>query len=170
MAGIEALTFYTPGFYLDLESLAQERGEDPQKYSVGLGQMRMSVPPPDEDIVTMGANAASRALEGVDRDSIDTLMFATESGIDQSKAAAIYVHQLLDLPQSCKAFEIKQACCGSTAALQMAQALVMQKPKKRVLIVASDTARYGIGTAGEPTQGAGAIAMVVSKHTNLDGV
>lgn len=167
MPGIEALAFYTPGFYLDLESLAHERREDPQKYAVGLGQYRMSVLPPDEDVVTMGANAAARALQGVDRDSIDTLMFATESGVDQSKAAAIYVHQLLGLPQSCKAFEIKQACCGSTAALQMAQALVLQKPNKRVLIVASDVARYGMGSPGEPTQGAGAIAMVVSTTPKL---
>jgi hydroxymethylglutaryl-CoA synthase len=162
MIGIETLAFYTPGYYLDLTTLAEERGVDPGKFLRGIGQERMGVLPPDEDVVTMGAHAAHHALEGVDVSSIDTLMFATESGVDQSKAAAIYVHQLLGLPSTCKAFEIKQACCGSTAALQMALALVHQNPRKRVLVVASDVARYGFGSAGEPTQGAGAVAMVIS--------
>ncbi len=31
-------------------------------------------------------------------------------------------------------------------------------------MICSDIARYGIGTAGEPTQGAGAVAMVVSEN------
>ena len=115
----------------------------------------------------MGAHAAREALRSVDRSSIDTLMFATESGVDQSKAAAIYVHQLLELPSTCKAFEIKQACCGSTAALHMALALVHQNPQKRVVIIASDVARYGFGTSGEPTQGAGAVAMVISATPRL---
>lgn len=167
MIGLETLAFYTPGFYLDLNTLAEARGVDPGKYLRGIGQERMGVLPPDEDVVTMGAHAAHYALEGVDLSSIDTLMFATESGVDQSKAAAIYVHQLLGLPSSCKAFEIKQACCGSTAALQMALALVHQAPRKRVLIVASDVARYGIGSSGEPTQGAGAVAMVVSSTPRI---
>lgn len=167
MVGIETLSFYTPGYALDLRTLAKTRGVEPNKYLIGLGQKRMAVLPPDEDVVTMGANAAHQALADVDPTSIDSLMFATESGIDQSKAAAIYVHQLLDLPTSCKAFEIKQACCGSTAALQMALALVHQNPAKRVLIVASDVARYGLETPGEPTQGSGAIAMVISSTPKL---
>jgi hydroxymethylglutaryl-CoA synthase len=166
-AGLETLTFYAPHYYLDLKELARERGVDPDKYTVGIAQEKMAVPAPDEDVVTMGANAAARALRGVNPSDIDTLMFATESGVDQSKAAAIYVHSLLGLPSTTKAFELKQACCSSTAGLQMALALVAQKPHKKVLLVASDIARYGLGTAGEPTQGAGAVAMVISSRPKL---
>ena len=165
--GIESIGLYVPRYYVGLDDLARARGTDPQKYLTGLGQEKMGVPPPDEDVVTMGTNAAYDALNGVDIKSIDTLMFATESGIDQSKAAAIYVHHLLGLPSHCKSFEIKQACCGSTAALQMAMAFVAQKPDRKVLIVASDIARYGLGAAGEPTQGAGAIALVISAQPRI---
>lgn len=165
--GIESIGLYVPRYYVRLDELARARGTDPQKYLTGLGQEKMGVPPPDEDVVTMGANAAYDALQGIDPQTIDTLMFATESGIDQSKAAAIYVHHLLGLPSRCKSFEIKQACCGSTAALQMAMAFVAQKPDRKVLIVASDIARYGLGTAGEPTQGAGAIALVISAQPRI---
>ena len=165
--GIESLSLYTPGYYLDLALLADERGVAHGKYVDGIGQERMAVPAPDEDVVTMGANAARQALEGIDRNQIDTLIFATESGIDQSKAAGIYVHSLLDLPSRCRTFEVKQACCSSTAALQMALASVAMKPKRKALIIAADVARYGFDSAGEPTQGAGAVAMVISSDPKL---
>lgn len=166
-AGIEAMGLYTPRHVLDLRTLAASRGIAAEKFTEGLGQSWMAVPSPDEDVVTMAANAALTALEGVDRGKIDTLIFATESGIDQSKAAAIYVHSLLGLPSRCRTFEVKQACCSSTAALQMALSHVLLRPESKALIVASDIARYGIGTPGEPTQGAGAIAMVVSANPRV---
>lgn len=165
--GIESIGLYVPRYFVSLDDLAHARGVDPMKFSVGIGQEQMAVPPPDEDVVTMGASAAHEALRDVDTSRIDTLIFATESGVDQSKAAAIYVHHLLQLPRRCKSFEVKQACCGSTAALQMAMAMVAQKPDRKVLIVAADVARYGLGTAGEPTQGAGALALVISAQPRI---
>ncbi|MGD9875038.1 MAG: hydroxymethylglutaryl-CoA synthase [Kiritimatiellia bacterium] len=166
-AGIDKISFYVPDQFLDLKTLAAARGVDPNKFYTGIGQERMAVPSPDEDVVTMGANAAFHALQGVDSSSLDMLIFATESGIDQSKAAGVYVHQLLGLPSSCKAFEVKQACSGGTAGLLMALALVNQRPDKKVLLVCADVARYGLGTPGEPTQGAGACAMVISANPRI---
>ena len=63
--------------------------------------------------------------------------------------------------------ELKQACYSGTAAVQFASALVEQRPDRRVLIIASDIARYGLGTPGEPTQGCGAVAMIVSAEPRL---
>ena len=83
-AGIESLGFYVPHYFLDLASLAELRGIDRDKFYVGIGQERMAIPAPDEDVVTMAANASTRALRNVDCDAIDTVIFATESGIDQS--------------------------------------------------------------------------------------
>ena len=62
--GIESISFHAPKHYLDLCDLARERGVDPEKYRTGLGQEKMAVPSPDEDVVTMGANAAACALPG----------------------------------------------------------------------------------------------------------
>ena len=86
--GIHDLAVATAGFVLELDDLAVAAGVDPAKYRLGLGQEQMSVPGPDEDVVTMAAAAAAPivARHGVDR--IRTLFFATESGIDQSKAVA----------------------------------------------------------------------------------
>ena len=165
--GIDALHFYTPRYALDLRLLARERAVDPQKYLVGLGQEWMSVAPPDEDIVTMAATAASSAMRRVDPNSIAMVLFATESGIDHSKAAGIWVHHLLGLPCTCRIVEVKQACYSGVCALQLALPYLRQHPDKKVLLLASDIARYGLKTPGEPTQGAAACAVVLSASPRL---
>ncbi len=166
--GIESIGIYTARYVIDLGVLADARGVDPAKYYVGLGQEMMSIAPLNEDVVTLGANAARLALEKVAaREAIGTVIFATETGVDQSKAAGIYLHNLLGLGCNCRVVELKQACYSSTAALQFAAALVARQPEHKVLVVAADIARYGLGTAGEPTQGCGAVAMVVSSEPKL---
>lgn len=165
--GIDALSFYTPGYVLDLSVLAAVRGVDKDKFPVGLGQERMAVAPPDEDVVTLGASAAAPLIQRDGTDGLELLIFATESGVDQSKAAALFVHGLLELPGNCRAIEIKEACYAGTAGLQLAAAWVAQHPGKRAMIIASDIARYELGSPGEPTQGAGAVAMIVSGNPRL---
>ena len=126
--GIDLISFYTPQYFLDLKTLAGARGVDPNKFYNGIGQEKMGLPPPDEDIVTMAASAALPILEKIDRNDVELLMFGTESGIDQSKAAAMFAHGLLKLPTRCRAFELKEACYAATAGLQMAIAWVLRHP------------------------------------------
>ncbi len=165
--GIDTLAIYTSQYALQLATLAEARGIDAEKYHTGLGQFSMSVPPPGEDIVTMAANAAKQALQDIDLTHIELLLFATESGIDQSKAAGIFVHHLLGLEARCRVVELKQACYSATAALQLALPFLRENPNKKVLLIASDIARYGLNTAGESSQGAGAIAMVLSANPRI---
>lgn len=165
--GIDTLAIYTSRYALELATLAQARGIETDKYHVGLGQYVMSVPPPGEDIVTMAANAGRQALRDINTDDIEMLLFATESGIDQSKAAGIYVHALLGLPARCRVVELKQACYGGTAGLQLALPYLRENQNKKVLLIASDIARYGLNTPGESSQGAGAVAMVLSANPRI---
>lgn len=165
--GIDSLAIYTSRYALDLGTLALARGIDPNKYYIGLGQQMMAVPPPGEDIITMAANAAQQALTGIDIHHIEMLLFATESAVDLSKAAGIYVHDLLGLPSRCRTIELKQACYSGTAAIQLALPYLRENPDKKVLLIASDIARYGLKTAGESSQGAGAIAMVLSANPRI---
>jgi hydroxymethylglutaryl-CoA synthase len=165
--GIDTLSFYTSHCSLDLGCLAKARGIDIDKYYIGLGQQKMSVAPPDEDIVTMAASAALRAIHTIDPNAIEMLLFATESGIDQSKAAGIYVHDLLGLPERCRVIELKQACYSATIALQLALSFLRQYPEKKVLLIASDISRYGLNTPGESSQGCGAVAMVLSANPRI---
>ena len=66
-----------------------------------------------------------------------------------------------------RSFEIKEACYGATAALDYAKLHIEKYPDSKVLVIASDIAKYGINTPGEPTQGAGAIAMLISKDPRI---
>ncbi len=167
MIGIEKISFYIPEQYLDLAVLADRKNIDRAKFSKGIGQEKIAIPAHDEDIVTMAAEAAHPIIESCDYESIDTILFATETAIDQSKSAGIYVHRLLGLPSQCRNVELKQACYGATAALQMACGYVARKPNKKVLIIASDISRYDIDTPGEATQGAGAVAMLISTNPKI---
>ena len=165
--GIDTIAFFTSHYAFDLSSLAKARGIDENKFHIGLGQHRMGVAAPGEDIVTLAANAALHAVQNIDPDTIEMLLFATESGIDQSKAAGIYVHHLLQLPERCRVIELKQACYSATFALQLALSFLRQYPEKKVLLIASDVARYGLNTPGESSQGCGAIAMILSANPRI---
>jgi hydroxymethylglutaryl-CoA synthase len=165
--GIDRISFYTAQYFLDLKTLATERAADPEKFYTGIGQEKMGIPPPDEDIVTMAAGAAFRLKEQGELEGVETLLFATESGIDQSKAAGLFVHRLLGLPERCRVVELKQACYSATAALRMAMGLVTMRPQSKVLVMAADIARYPLGSPGESTQGCGAVAFTVTTNPRL---
>jgi hydroxymethylglutaryl-CoA synthase len=160
--GIDRISFYTTRYCLDLKDLADARGVDWKKYAVGIGQETMGIPPPDEDIITMAASAAKPIIDEVGSDGIELLLFATESSIDQSKAAGLFLHGLLNLPSRCRVVELKQACYSGTIALRMAAQAVAASPSTKALVIASDVARYDLGSPGEPTQGCGAVAMLVT--------
>ncbi len=165
--GIDVIKFYTARYYLEANDLAQSRDVDSGKYFKGLGIKKISVMPPDEDIITMAANAGKEVLRYVDINKVDMLLFATESGVDQSKSSGMWVHKLLNLPETCRVVELKQACYSATAAIRMAFAMVYQNPESKIMVIASDNARYELNSPGEPTQGCGAVAMIISTNPRV---
>lgn len=165
--GIDAIGFYTPHYYVDLVKLAKARGDDPDKYTIGIGQDQMAVAPATQDIISMAANAVD-ALPSARLDGrLGMVIVASESGVDESKAAAITVARLTGLNPWVRAFDIKEACYGATAGLLMARDYVAAHPTKTALVIASDIARYGLASGGEVTQGAGAVAMVISAQPRV---
>lgn len=162
--GIDVLRFSTTSFCLTLDELAKARGVDVAQFHRTTGQESMSIPAPDQDIVTMGTEAAQAVLQHCSPSEIGMLLLATETGVDQATAGGVFIHQLLGLPAQCRVVEYKQACYSGTAALTTALDWVKLNPNKKVLVIASDIARYATKSSGEPTQGAGAIAMLVSTH------
>ena len=165
--GIDKIGFATSQYVLKLQDLAEARGTDPNKYSKGLLLNEISIAPMTEDIVTLAASASNSILTEQEKEEIDMVIVATESGIDQSKAAAVFVHGLLGIQPFARSFEVKEACYGATAALHYAKLHVENSPKSKVLVIASDIAKYGVGTPGEPTQGAGSVAMLITQNPRI---
>lgn len=150
-----------------MKDLAIARGIDPNKFTIGIGQSQQAVPPNHQDIVTLGAQAALPLLPYIDNSRLKMVIVGTESGVDASKSSALYIHRLLDLSPWVRCVEVKEACYGGTAALMMARDYVLTHPSAQVLVIAADIARYGVGTPGEVTQGAGAVAMLVSENPHV---
>ena len=165
--GIDRISFYTSNYFVDLKTIAAARAVDSNKYYDGIGQEKMGIPPPDEDVVTLAASASYPLMQEDELGEVELLLFATESGIDYSKAAGIYVHGLLEMNPRCRTVELKQACYSGTAGVQFAIGFVARHPDKKALVIASDIARYELGSPGEATQGCGAVAMLVSANPRL---
>jgi polyketide biosynthesis 3-hydroxy-3-methylglutaryl-CoA synthase-like enzyme PksG len=170
--GIESIDFYGGRLYLDIRQLFEARGLDLRRFD-NLMLQRKAIALSCEDPVTLAVNAARGLLERMnplERDRIELLIVATESGLDFGKSLGTYVHDYLRLPRTCRLFEVKQACYGGTAALQMAASFVAAQasPGARALVIATDLAKAAIrGSYVEPSQGAGAVAMLVSDRPDI---
>ncbi|CAM3695904.1 hydroxymethylglutaryl-CoA synthase [Erysipelothrix urinaevulpis] len=165
--GIDKIGFYIPKYYIDMRELATMRGIDPDKFTYGLGQDEMSVPPLTQDMISLATNAAYNTISEQDLNDIDLVILATETGSDFSKSGSTSIVSLLGINPKSRCIEIKQACYSATAALQFAKNHLQSNDDKKVLIIASDISRYGLDTSGEATQGAGAVAMLITKDPSL---
>lgn len=166
-AGIDLIHFATSDFYLGLDTFAQEKQIDVDKFYIGIGQEKMSIAPPDEDVVTLSAKACEPILEQIDPKKISAILFATESGVDQSKSAGVFLHGLLNLSKHCRVIELKHACYAGAAGVQMATAMVRANPQEQILVIAADIAKYDVDTSGEATQGCGAVAMLIKEAPRI---
>ena len=166
--GIEDLGVYAGRAAIDVAMLAEARGLNQARFA-NLLMRRKSLCAPWEDAVSFAVNAAKpvvEALSPAQRDAIELLVVATESGLDWGKSAATYVHAHLDLPRTCRLFEVKQACYGGTAALQMAIGAIAlsPNPEARALVIATDLGRPVPHSYAEPSQGSAAVALLVSRN------
>lgn len=165
--GIDQIGYFIPNKYVDMVNLAHARNQDPNKFLIGIGQKRMSVADPTQDAVSMGINATLRYINKIDKSKVGLLIFGTESSVDQSKSGSLFVKSALKLDPTVRAFEVKEACFGLTAGVMIAQDFVRLHPDQTAIVIGSDIARYGINTAGEVTQGAGSVSLLISSNPRI---
>ncbi|WP_323675493.1 hydroxymethylglutaryl-CoA synthase [Halorubellus sp. PRR65] len=175
--GIDAVELWTGNLKLDLaETFAPEKGDDPEKYTKGLGLRASSFPDSYEDIVTMGANAAKRLMDrkGLEPEDVGRIDVATESSFDNSKPISTYIAGCLeqvydgDFHHANKG-ERKFACIAGTQSIDDAYNWIRagRNRGRKAIVVATDTALYARGDAGEATQGAGAVALLIDEDPDL---
>lgn len=170
--GIEAIDVYVGRTSVGVRELFLARDLDQRRFE-NLMMRRKSVGLPCEDAVTNAVNAAKPLVDALapdEREMVELVIVGTESGVDFGKPISTYVHEALGLPRRCRSFEVKHACYGGTAALQMAAAFVGTHPDPEVkaLVIAADAAMAAArGTYWEPSQGAGAVAMLVSRRPDV---
>ncbi|MGM0590216.1 MAG: hydroxymethylglutaryl-CoA synthase [Halobacteriota archaeon] len=175
--GIDAVEIWTGKLKLDLPgTFAPVKGEDPEKYTKGLGLEFSSFPDVYEDIVTMGANAARRLMDrkGLVPEDIGRIDVATESSFDNSKPVSTYIAGCLEQVYDgnfhhANKGERKFACVAGTQSIDDAYNWIKagRNRGRSALVIATDTALYERGDPGEATQGAGAVAMLISEDPSL---
>ncbi len=177
-AGLSGLSLYLPRPRVDLRALAEWTGADPSKLVAVVGDA-FRLPGPDEDVYTMAAAATLRLIDahGIDPATIGMIALGTESSTDNAVGAVI-VRGMVDdalihagrspLPRAIEVPEVKHACLGGMYALKSAIRYVQTDGDDKVaIVIAADIAQYERGTSGEPTQGAGAVAMLVEPRARL---
>lgn len=165
--GIDFISFYIPQFFLKTKSFAIDLGDS--NLIQKTGQYENACIDEEEDIVTMGISASLNIFNDLDEEyinTIDYLIFATESAFDLSKSAGLFCKDILKLKKNCNTFEIKQACYSGTAALIFAMNYINSFPDKRVLIITSDISKYQ-EVGAQITQGAAAAAFIISKDPKI---
>lgn len=169
--GIEQMSIDPGVASVEVRELATRRNLDQRRFD-NLLLNRKSVAVPGEDPVTFAVNAARPILNCMDdaeKNRIELLLVATESGIDFGKSISTYVHHHLGLGRNVRQMEIKHACYGGTGALQLASGWIagQASPGAKALVICTDVARTEAGSYAEPSQGNAGIAMLVSASPKL---
>jgi hydroxymethylglutaryl-CoA synthase len=175
--GIDDFATYIPKLYLDTEEFAQARGIDPGKITKGLGIEKMSIPDTHEDAATMAAMAALRVMKknNLNPKDIDFIHVATETGPDAAKPISSYVQGMLEQVYGARCLdhigapETKFACVGATYALidRLAYIASGWNKRKYAIVIATDISKYELHSSGESTQGAAAVALLLSENPRL---
>lgn len=178
--GIEAIGFQPASLKLDLTKVfAKKRGEEPEKYTKGLGLKEISLPDTDEDIVTLGASAALDVIdnENLSLSEIGRIDVATESSFDRSKPVSSYIAGCIedytgDNFENVNTGERKFACIAGTQAINDALNWIQSEVNhgRKALVIATDTAFYERGGSGEATQGAGAVALLIDENPSITSI
>jgi len=169
--GILALEVYFPASYITQTSLEEHYGVSPGKYTLGLGQIGLSVLSGDvEDINSICLTVVHSLLEKYDIDPNDVgrLEVGTETLIDKSKSTKTLLMQLFPNNPDIEGATVVNACYGGTAALLNAFAWVESSAwdGRYAIVVSADIAAYAPGPA-RPTSGCGAVAILVGRDAPL---
>ncbi|HEX7326867.1 MAG TPA: hypothetical protein VF292_16175 [Rhodanobacteraceae bacterium] len=176
--GISGMAVWLPPYRVELDRWCEWTGNDPAKLHAVVGRaFRMAGP--DQNVYTLAANAVLRLLAQYDVDPgrVGYLALGTESSVDNA-AGAVIVRGLVDaalvaegkptLARACEVPEFKHACLGGVYALKGGlRYLACDGRDRQAIVVSADMAEYARGSSGEPTQGAGAVAMLLEATPRL---
>src|ERR671916_551330 len=179
IVGIDDLAMYIPKLYIDYKDFAEARGISPQKLEYGIGIKKMAIADTNQDSACMAANACMKLMQKnhLHPEDIGRLYVATESSLDESKAMNSFVIGMLEQIYGEGSFEhaggieCKFACVSGSYALYDNANWIRADVNngKAAIVVVSDIAKYDIGSTGEYTQGAGAVALLVKETPLVNG-
>ena len=155
MVGITSYGAYIPMLRLPLGAIAGGG----RKAAGGSGEK--AVANFDEDSVTMAVAAATNCLEGIDRATVDGVLFASTSYAYKEKQAASIIAKALDLRREVVTADFGDSLRAGTTALRAAVDAVKAGSARAVLVIASDCRIAAPRSALERNLGDGAAAFLI---------
>ena len=177
--GIDAIDFYVPPIGLKISDLAIARNIEPAKLEKGLGLKSMALMDVDEDAASMAANALYKLIanNNIDPKSVGRIYLGTESALDAAKPTATYAVGMVEEKlakqhglrcfKNCDVVDMTFACVGAVDALENCIDWIKSNSERKAIVIASDVAKYELASTGEYTQGAGAVAMLISSNPSI---
>src|SRR5205823_2564116 len=151
MVGVSSYGAYIPMLRLSLAAIAGGKPGAPEK----------AVANWDEDGLSMAVAAAIACLEGVDRTTVDGVLFASTSYAFKEKQGAAIVAKALDLRRDVVTADLGDSLRAGTTALRAAVDSIKAGSAKRVLVVAGDTRLAAPRSPLEANLGDGAAAFLL---------
>ena len=177
--GIDAISYYVPSIYLSIEELSKNRNLNYAKLRNGLGLEKMAIADSNEDPSSFAANALIDLFEknSLNPQDIGRIYMGTESALDASKPSATYATEMVERfltkkfgersLKNCDVTDMTFACIGGVDALQNTMDWISRNPGKKAIVVTSDLSKYELNSTGEYTQGAGAVALLISENPSI---
>ena len=177
--GIDAIDYYIPNLFVDMQDLSLARDIPYEKLSQGLGLKKMSIPDSNEDTASLAANALLNLItkNKINPSDIGRIYLGTETGLDSSKPISSYVIEIVeDLLsdkfgsrsfKNCDIVDLTFACIGGVDALENCIDWVKGGSKRKAIVIATDIAKYHLGSTGEYTQGAGALSLLITENPKM---
>lgn len=170
--GILAIECYFPLQYVDQEKLEIFDNVSSGKYTIGLGQSKMSFCLDNEDINSICLTVLNNLMEkySIDPHEVGRLEVGTETLIDKSKSVKSVLMSLFEKSGNTdiEGVDSVNACYGGTAALFNAINWIESSywDGRYAIVVMGDIALYSKGNA-RPTGGAGAIAFLIGPNAAI---
>ena len=173
--GIDSISFDVAKLHLPIKTLAKARNIEPEKLEKGLGLLKMTLADSHQDTVVFGANALTKLIQdnNIDLNEVARIYVGTESSIDSSKPTSSFLIALMEqkfgenILSECDVVDFTFACIGGVDAMQNCIDYVKLNPTKKAIVVTTDLAKYDLNSTGEYTQGAGAVAMLITSNPRI---
>jgi 3-oxoacyl-[acyl-carrier-protein] synthase-3 len=172
-SSLTGIAGYRPGKPVTNDMLAPRTTVTPEWIVERTGIQSRYHAAPDEDIVTMAAEAGRKAIAMADVDTgeVDLLILATATRRKRMPGGAPQVATMIGLPVA-GAFDLNAVCAGFTYALAMASNAVRTGDARHVLVVGAERTSEWINPATPDTfvifgDGAGAAVVSRSEANNI---
>jgi len=155
MVGIVSYGAYIPIYRLSREAIGA-------MWVKSLGKGEKAVANADEDSLTMGVEAVLNCLNGMDRQQVDGLYFATASPPYVEKQSASIIRAAADLREDIPTMDVAHSLRGASSAMRAAMDAVQAGSARKVMVAAAECRIPAPNSDFEAIFGDGAAAFLIA--------